>query len=328
MKNQLGFLALLICVSLWTCTLLAQESPEAVCQDLVSRIENPATRKAAMLEVKSQKEKLLGWAAKEKDSILVQYAAGTSCILNDAPKNAIQYMARAFELSGQHPSVATHYALALKMSLQPLKAVEVLEQTVESNPEIPQMKIVLGVHYLGVQKYKRARSVLQDFVKPLTPSVPERMRKDMAAVRMQYGIALLYLGEHKAAIKTLEEANALWPNAAGILLPLGEAYLKNGEKEKAKVSLEAALEINEKVPGTLYWLGVANEKDTPDQAKQYFEKAWEFGVPRYANADLGGDLFLMHQIALKLGNQEKADEYKKNAKALGFTFEAPWADKQ
>jgi len=297
MKNQLGFLALLICVSLWTCTLLAQESPEAVCQDLVSRI--------------SQKEKLLGWAAKEKDSILVQYAAGTSCILNDAPKNAIQYMARAFELSGQHP-----------------KAVEVLEQTVESNPEIPQMKIVLGVHYLGVQKYKRARSVLQDFVKPLTPSVPERMRKDMAAVRMQYGIALLYLGEHKAAIKTLEEANTLWPNATGILLPLGEAYLKNGEKEKAKVSLEAALKINEKVPGTLYWLGVANEKDNPDQAKQYFEKAWEFGVPRYANADLGGDLFLMHQIALKLGNQEKADEYKKNAKALGFTFEAPWPDKQ
>ena len=242
-----------------------------------------------MLEVKSQKEKLLGWAAKEKDSILVQYAAGTSCILNDAPKNAIQYMARAFDLSGQHASVAGQYALALKMSLQPLKAVEVLEQTVESNPEIPQMKIVLGIFCLGVQKYKRARSVLQDFVKPLPRSVPERMRKDLATLRMQYGIALLYLGEHKAAIKTLEEANALWPNAAGILLPLGEAYLKNGEKEKAKVSLEAALEINEKVPGTLYWLGVANEKDTPDQAKQYFEKAWEFGVPRYANADLGGD---------------------------------------
>ena len=82
MKNQLGFLALLICVSLWTCTLLAQESPEAVCQDLVSRIENPATRKAAMLEVKSQEEKLLGWAAKEKDSIIVQYAAGTSCTVS------------------------------------------------------------------------------------------------------------------------------------------------------------------------------------------------------------------------------------------------------
>ena len=51
-------------------------------------------------------------------------------------------------------------------------------------------------------------------------------------------------------------------------------------------------------------------------------------MPRYANDELGGDLVLMHQTALKLGNQEKADEYKKNAKTLGFTFEAPWADKQ
>ena len=51
-------------------------------------------------------------------------------------------------------------------------------------------------------------------------------------------------------------------------------------------------------------------------------------MPRFANAELGGGLFLMHQIALKLGKQEKADEYKMNAKTLGFTFEAPWAGKQ
>ena len=51
-------------------------------------------------------------------------------------------------------------------------------------------------------------------------------------------------------------------------------------------------------------------------------------MPRFANAELGGGLFPMQQIALKLGKQEKADEYKKNAKTLGFTFEAPWAGKQ
>jgi len=44
-------------------------------------------------------------------------------------------------------------------------------------------------------------------------------------------------------------------------------------------------------------------------------------------AENGSDLFLMHQVALKLNKQAEAMKYKNDAEKLGFTFEAPWAEK-
>jgi len=321
-------LGLLVGVCLDAGLLLAQEdadSPVAICRGLVSRLEAPETRSATIKELAAQKDKLVGWAETEKDEFLVQYAAGTACIINDQPEKAIPFCRLAFELSGNHPTTATQYILALKMTHRPQEVVDVMKQTVESNPDVAQLRFLLGVHHTGVQEYQEALLLFKEFDKPIPDPIPDAARRDVATVRLQIAKVQLYLGKHDEAIEGLEQANTILPKAVGVLLPLGEAYLKVGETEKAKARLQTALSVNEKVPATLYWLGVAHEQEDSAKAKDYFEKAWEFGVPRFVGAENGSDLFLMHQVALKLNKQAEATKYKNDAEKLGFTFEAPWA---
>lgn len=290
-------------------------------------MESRATIDVAGKELVAKKDKILGWAANEKSNVIVQYAAGLACMLSEEPEKAIPYFRQAFELSGNHPSTAIQYTLALKMTRRPQDVIDVMKKTVESNPRVAQLRFMLGMYHANVQEYQEALTLLENFVKPIPQSIPDALRGDLMTVRMQFGKVLFYLGKHDEAIKYLEEANTIHPGAVGVLLPLGEAYLKVGEKEKAKARLKTALSVNEKVPGTLYWLGVAHEQEDPAKAKSYFEKAWKFGVPRFADAEDGADLFLMHQVALKVGDQAAATKYKNDAAMLGFTYEAPWAHK-
>ena len=111
------------------------------------------------------------------------------------------------------------------MSRRPVEATEVLKKTDESYPDIPQLKMMLGVLCLDVQKYEMARILLKDFVQPMPQPIPKSPQKDLATLRLQYGKVLPYMREYKTAIKNLEEANTLLPNAVGVLLPLGEAYV-------------------------------------------------------------------------------------------------------
>ena len=324
---SLVFTCLCLCIS----SLVAQdaespESPTAVCRDLVSRFESPEFAREAGKELVAKKDTIVGWAADLDDDLIVQYAAGLACLSSD-PEKSVSFFRQAFELSGNHPSIVMQYTTSLKMTRRPLDAMEVMKKTVEANPDIPQLQLTLGMYHANVQQYKEALVLFENFVGPIPQPVPESSRRDLATVRILLGKTLLYLGKHEEAIKLLEEANTILPKAAGVLLPLGEAYLKVGDQEKAKARLESALEVNEEMPGTLYWLGVANEEENPAKAKSYFEKALQFGVPRLERVENGDELFLMHQVALKLGKQAEATKYKNEAETLGFRFEAPWASK-
>lgn len=309
----------LFVVSLCANPLLAQDagSPGAVCRDLISGFESPATSDAAGKELIAQQDKILGWAVNGKNDVFVQYAAGLAYMLSEAPEKAIPYFRQAFALSGNHPSVAIQYTLALKMTRRPRDVIKVMKQAVDSNPGVAQLRFALGMNHANVQEYQEALTLLEGFVKPVPQPIPDALRGDLATVRMQFGKVLFHLGKHDEAIKILEEAQTIYPTAVGVLFPLGEAYVKVGQKEKAKAILETAFNVNKKVPGTLYWLGVANEQENPTKARSYYEKAWQFGVPRFADAEDGADLFLMHQIALKLGKQAEATKYKDDEQTHG-----------
>ena len=58
------------------------------------------------------------------------------------------------------------------------------------------------------------------------------------------GYNYMYAGKNDEAIKVLELNTVLFPNSFNVWDSLGEAYLKAGNKEKAKESYEKSMSLN------------------------------------------------------------------------------------
>lgn len=124
-------------------------------------------------------------------------------------------------------------------------------------------------------------------------SLSEQARSD---VRTHFTLGVLLAGQrqYRDAIHEFETADALQPGTVEILHNLGQAYLKSGDNEKAKVVLDRALKVSPDSPETLYLLAQAYSNGGSDlDALELLVKAHKL-APR--NTDV---IFFMARLSMK-----------------------------
>jgi tetratricopeptide (TPR) repeat protein len=126
----------------------------------------------------------------------------------------------------------------------------------------------------------------------LVESLSKQAKND---VRMHFTLGVLLAGQrqYSDAIHEFETADALQPGAFEILHDLGQAYLKNGDNEKALEVLERALKLSPDSAGTLYLMAQAYSIEGKDlDALELLVKAHKL-APR--NTDV---IFFMARLSM------------------------------
>jgi tetratricopeptide (TPR) repeat protein len=306
-----------------TFTLLGVEvGTEEQCeQQAVELLENWQSAEGRKT-LETRKDEISKWADAYPNNTAIRYAAGLAFFAADEPSKATSHLKVAYDASGD-AQVGFLYSLALKIDRKPLESIKVLRDLVARYPQAPQLSIALATALIEVQEYDEAYRILEPARRPGTP----RPNGDYAAILLNLGTCELFMGKHDAAIATLRDADTYLPNAALIINRLAEAYFKRGDLRNSEAEFQRALKINDKIPSTLFHLGLITEDRDAQKAAAYFSEALHEGEKRMKiNSDNGSDHYLLFLICEKLGQKEKAAQYKETAKSLGFTKPAP--DKQ
>lgn len=251
---------------------------------------------------------------------MIHFALAESYMGQDKTGPALVSMEKAYNLSKKDPGIGMMYALALKMSKQPLKAYELDKDIADQNPNIPQLQFTAATIGITIQKYAEALPALERIEKQILRNMDP---KDKSVVLLTLGTCYLYTTNHAQAILTLERALKYTPKMGTAFAVLGETYLKSGSPEKAHDCFEKALAIYPRYPVVLYYKGILLEKQgNPEKAEKCFQLAYEEGKTRLQ--DNGEDYFLMFLICEKLSKHDEAKTYKADAQRLLFSHEAPW----
>jgi|GEM_PF-3076834 len=300
--------------------IVSEEEAERQATEIVTQFHNGGFKENAQ-QVAARKDQLIQWAKAYPNNAFIVYATGLANLAADDVIGSLKYMKSAYEASNHNQAVGAVYGLTLKMAGKPRQAVAVMRQLHQENPDVLILRLNLTWYLMCVQEYREALDIYEDIQKGGIGGTDE----DRAIILMNKGQCELYLGQHEAAINTLEQANQLLPNAALVLQLLGEAYLRKGDTDKARTHLQQVLSINPEVPRTIYLLGLGAKQDDPAKAQTYFEKALKYGKTRVADgSDNGHEYFLLYEVCAELGLNEQAQTYRKQAANLHFTFSPPW----
>ena len=97
--------------------------------------------------------------------------------------------------------------------------------------------------------------------------------------------------------------------------------------DKADEALDKAISLGPNGPSSLYYKGIVLQKQNmPELANEAFEKTYNSEKPMLRQN--GEDYYLMYQICQKLSKKDEAEQYRKEAADLSFTYEVPWKVKQ
>jgi tetratricopeptide (TPR) repeat protein len=250
---------------------------------------------------------------------LIHFALALCNLGQNQKEAALANFEIAYKNSNDDASIGALYALALKMNRQPLKAYELDKEMIATHPDVPQLQISLAALDITIQKYDEAIAILE----ALQQKAPANLApQDKSALSLMQGTCYLYQGNHAKAIEALENSQSITPNMAVDLTVLGEAYLKNGDLEKAGATLDKALAVNPQIPSALYYKAVCDEKaGNTNAAQKHFQDAYLYGKQRLR--DNGEDYYLMYLTSQKLAKNDEAITYKAEAGKLLFTYEAP-----
>lgn len=182
--------------------------------------------------------------------------------------------------------------------------------------------------YLAAKKYDEALA----FAQTIAEQMPQNIDILISIVNIN-----LQKGDVAATEKYINQALALDPLNKQLYYVLGTSYMDKKENDKAIIALRKALEIDPAYNEALYQLGahlynLAVEKrnatvelDYKDpkaatleaEAMDLFKQALE-PLEKYVsqNADDKAILDILYKTNMKLGNIEKAQEYKKRLDAL------------
>jgi tetratricopeptide (TPR) repeat protein len=292
---------------------------EEKCEEQAATLLEKRQEKTGMQAILAQKDQLSVWAKAYPGNPTIRYATGLALFSADDPRLAVEHLQAAYEISGD-AQVGYLYSLALKIDRRPHDSIKILRELVAGHPQLQQLKTLLAMHLIGVQEYKEAYQLL----KPLRRPGITRPNDDYAALLGSLGECELHMGEHDAAISTLQDAESYLPNAVTTINLLGEAHFKNGDFAAAETEFNRSFKRNSNVPETLYFLGLLSEKRDAQKAAEYFRKALSEGEKGMKiNSDNGSDHYLLYLVCEKLHENEKAKQYKETAKALGYTRAAP-----
>ena len=304
--------------------LLGEESVESTrtraCAVLIEAFEDKSRSQAhSSRSLISKKDELTAWAFEHSNNPTILYAAGLACLMSEDVREALPYLEKAYITSRHNPAIGNTYSLALKIGKQPMKSMMIARQISEENPESPLLSFSYAMQLQAVQDYKEAIVAFKKSLEGI------RSRKERAIVYGRIGICELYQGQHQLAISLIEQAEKVDSGDVRRLVPYAEAYIKSGRTSEAKDVLRRLLKINGDVPGSLYWTAFILEAEGKPNARKYYRKALVAAEESLVE-DSGAEHYLLFQICSKLGDNHKAEMYKKQAAELHFTFEAPWKE--
>lgn len=126
------------------------------------------------------------------------------------------------------------------------QALDILLEGTEVNPDNPELYFLLGEVYAHGREYTKADSAYQKAVAMAPDEYAEEVAKRREALwapLVNEAIRHLRREDYDAAIKTLELATMIRPEAPEAYINLGVAYSNKGEPEKAIEAYRKALEL-------------------------------------------------------------------------------------
>lgn len=213
---------------------------------------------------------------------------------NEEYGRAVQEFERALNLNPESPTVRIEFAETLLQMNQPSRAIELIQQAIEIDPESSEAHLALGIIYFGMREQDGMRELaLTQFTEALAldPDQPEalqyaadlnfqlgrfgeaaglfgRLRKlNPSSIRAHYfeAQALIELREFDRAMTVLEDGLSIRDDIPDYILMLARLYQGEGEWEKAEALFRRALEngpeprLNEGLARTLVMLGKGEE---------------------------------------------------------------------
>ena len=159
-------------------------------------------------------------------------------------------------------------------------------------PQGPEVLFNLTQAYLGAGQTEKGLE--------LARSLSEQAKNDVRA-HFTLGVLLAKQKQYDAAIHEFEVANSLQPNTFEILHNLGQAYLKKGDNEKARIVLSRALKVSPESAATLYLIAQTYSEEGKDlDALELLVKAHKL-APRDTDV-----IFLMARLSMKQAFYEDA----------------------
>jgi len=143
------------------------------------------------------------------------------------------------------------------------KAIPILEQLVEQNPEETRYKMRLVQCYMDIGRIEDARTIADEVVK--------KIDKPMPSIDLMYGRLFLAEDNTEKAIEYFKKAEDSDSSLPGLYRHLGNAYLKLKKIQEAQQAFEKALSIDGDNSLCHYGLGIACYRQ-----KKFMEAADEF----------------------------------------------------
>ena len=126
-----------------------------------------------------------------------------------------------------------------------------------------------------------------------------------------YGCCLTRLGEYDKSIALFKKLLDLCPDWESLWYNLGDAYLKNGDKEQALSCLLKAEEIAPEHPCALFYLGLYYEKEEDyNKAISYYERSLTLNNCFETNASLAVCYYAVDKFSKALLYAKTAFELK------------------
>ncbi len=114
------------------------------------------------------------------------------------------------------------------------KDIEKLRQAVKADPGSAEVRMELGLAYMGIKRYREALTEFQEAA---------RLAPDEAKAYTHLGTALAKVRRHAEAERALLKARALKPGSAGVHYQLGSLYESLGKREEAAGEYEEYLKL-------------------------------------------------------------------------------------
>jgi protein O-GlcNAc transferase len=164
--------------------------------------------------------------------------------LNDA----LNELAKAYQLAPQSPVAAVQYGEALASAGQDEQAIPVLQHALELNPNASGAAYQLG---LALQRNNRVQEAIPLFQKAAAAE------PNNAEILTNLGMALCQAQQAKDAVPILQHAVALAPDNATAHQNLAAAFIQLSQFDDAITQLRAALKLSPNAPQLHYDLGLA-----------------------------------------------------------------------
>ena len=105
-----------------------------------------------------------------------------------------------------------------------VKDIEKLRQAVKADPGSAEVRMELGLAYMGIKRYREALTEFQEAA---------RLAPEEAKAYTHLGTALAKLRRHAEAEEALLKSKTLKPESAGVHYQLGSLYESLGKREEA-----------------------------------------------------------------------------------------------